>query len=113
MAAGPRARLAATGHARAERCGRHAVAKKIDEDGQYGGKGTCAHEATVIGDTAGDLFKDTAGPAINPVIKVMIRQPPPRRPCTPDRLPLRGDGYNISGDESPPEPPLWLMASTG
>jgi K(+)-stimulated pyrophosphate-energized sodium pump len=46
-------------------------AKKIVEDGKYGGKGTDAHAATVIGDTVGDPFKDTAGPAINPLIKVM------------------------------------------
>ncbi|MGB5950938.1 MAG: sodium-translocating pyrophosphatase [Ornithinimicrobium sp.] len=46
-------------------------AKKIVEDGHHGGKGTAAHEATIIGDTVGDPFKDTAGPAINPLIKVM------------------------------------------
>ncbi|CAN5608657.1 sodium-translocating pyrophosphatase [soil metagenome] len=46
-------------------------AKKIVEDGNHGGKGTSAHEATIIGDTVGDPFKDTAGPAINPLIKVM------------------------------------------
>ncbi|MGB3256620.1 MAG: sodium-translocating pyrophosphatase [Ornithinimicrobium sp.] len=46
-------------------------AKKIVEDGSHGGKGTLAHEATIIGDTVGDPFKDTAGPAINPLIKVM------------------------------------------
>ncbi|ROS76597.1 sodium-translocating pyrophosphatase [Cellulomonas sp. PhB143] len=46
-------------------------AKKIVEDGAYGGKGSPAHEATIIGDTVGDPFKDTAGPAINPLIKVM------------------------------------------
>jgi K(+)-stimulated pyrophosphate-energized sodium pump len=46
-------------------------AKKMVEDGHYGGKGTEAHAATVVGDTVGDPFKDTAGPAINPLIKVM------------------------------------------
>lgn len=46
-------------------------AKKLVEDGRYGGKNTDAHAATVIGDTVGDPFKDTAGPAINPLLKVM------------------------------------------
>ncbi|HMG65686.1 MAG TPA: sodium/proton-translocating pyrophosphatase, partial [Streptosporangiaceae bacterium] len=46
-------------------------AKKLVEDGHHGGKGSPAHEATIIGDTVGDPLKDTAGPAINPLIKVM------------------------------------------
>jgi K(+)-stimulated pyrophosphate-energized sodium pump len=46
-------------------------AKKMVEDGAHGGKGSAAHEATIIGDTVGDPFKDTAGPAINPLLKVM------------------------------------------
>jgi K(+)-stimulated pyrophosphate-energized sodium pump len=82
-------------------------AKKYIEDGHHGGKGSDAHKAAVIGDTVGDPFKDTAGPALNPLIKVMNL-------VSLLLLPAIISLSNIDSDNplsSTPEPAAYLVAA--
>ena len=99
-------------------------AKKIVEDGAYGGKGSDAHAATVIGDTVGDPFKDTAGPAINPLIKVMnlvsvliapaivmLDRRPGRQPGAALRHRRRGRGRRRHARSRSPSGATWPSAA--
>jgi len=75
-------------------------AKKFIEDGHYGGKGSEAHKASITGDTVGDPLKDTAGPALNPLIKVM------------NLVALLILPFVVAHQEQP-NPLMWLIAFVG
>ena len=88
-------------------------AKKFIEDGNEGGKGSEAHKAAVIGDTVGDPFKDTSGPALNPLMKVMnlisLLVLPAVVALNPPTLPLFEDVLNLDDTN----PATYLIALAG
>jgi K(+)-stimulated pyrophosphate-energized sodium pump len=86
-------------------------AKKHIEDGHHGGKGSEAHHAAVIGDTVGDPFKDTAGPALNPLIKVMNLVSLLILPAVISLSDVPTEGEGLYWLRSTPEPAAYAIAA--